>query len=240
MATNPEEKNSKLRELTDTSSVVAHDLCAQLHVLQFCLEELDGFISPEGREYLKRMTTSTRYISSLVDSFRKGLKVNLSDDIPYPFDEVYEPAIELIKNHYFVILERASFSLDMPKAPHIKNQGRTLMSILFGVYSVFLDELKAREDELSQMNFSLSVKDVNSRFTKVSVSIDPVELDDLGFLEAMEKAEPSKGKMRQFLGLNSLKELASDKSSSFKITRKEETTRIEFTIPLLCNEKSIR
>ncbi|MCR9206510.1 MAG: hypothetical protein NXH75_18145, partial [Halobacteriovoraceae bacterium] len=217
-----------------------HDLCAQLHVLQFCLDELDSFISPEGKEYLKRMTTSTRYISSLVDSFRKGLKVNLSDEIPYAFDEVYEPAIELIKNHYFVILERVSFSIDMPKTPVIKSHGRTLMSVLFGIYSVFLDELKAREDELSQMNFNLSIKDINPRFTKVSVLVDSVELDDKGFLGAMEKSAPSKGKMRQFLGLNSLKELAADESSSFKVSREGCSTRIEFAIPLVCNEKSFR
>lgn len=235
MAENQDVKNPKLRELTDTSSVVAHDLCAQLHVLQFCLDELDSFISPEGREYLKRMTTSTRYISNLVDSFRKGLKVNLTDENAYPFDEVYEAAIELIKNHYFVVLERVSFSLDMAKSPVVKSQCRSLMSILFAVYSVFLDELKANDDESASMNFNLSVKDLNPRFTKLAISVEPSLMDDKAFLDALEEAAPSKGKMRQFLGLNALKGLAADETSAFKVGRSNKTTTIELVIPLVCN-----
>lgn len=230
-----EEKNSKLRELTDTSSVVAHDLCAQLHVLQFCLEELDGYIDPEGKEYLKRMSTSTKYISNLVDSFRKGLKVNLNDEQAYFFDEIYEPALELIKNHYFVVLERANFLTEMPsKMPQIKNKGRTYMSILFGIYSVFLDELKASEEELSTMNFRLKLKHENSRFVRVCISIEPTQQSDTDFLNAMDTTAPSKGKMRQFIGLNALKEMVGDVENAFEIVRNQNTTTIGLILPLEC------
>lgn len=226
------ENISKFRALTDTSTVVAHDLCAQLHVLQFCLEELEDHVNEEGKEFLKRMEESTRYISNLMDAFRKGLKLNLNDRDPYPFDDIYNGALELLKNHYFVVLERVSFNLENTKSPIIKDQGRKLMITFFALYSIFLDELKSNEDDKATMVFKTKIKVENSRFACVTITTEVPYLDMDWFNHCVLDTKPSKGKMRQFLGLTTLSEMIKEDASIFVVTCEEGLFSLSMTLPL--------
>ncbi|MCF8058853.1 MAG: hypothetical protein K9K67_06140 [Bacteriovoracaceae bacterium] len=224
---------SPFRELSDTSSVVAHDLCAQLHVLQFCLEELEEHINQDGREYLKRMSDSTHYISKLVDSFRRGLKVSINDHDSFPLGEIYEGAIELIKNHYFVVLEQAILTSSKLNDVKVKDSGRKLLQMIFTFYSFFMDEIKAAdEDKRFNLNFELHVKSENSRFARLILETQGKAFEQSWLREKIESSMAEKGKLRQFLGVTLIREKLQEDPRFIEFTKNDRGNTLSLLIPL--------
>lgn len=224
---------SPFRELSDTSSVVAHDLCAQLHVLQFCLEEIEEHISQDGREYLKRMTDSTHYISKLVDSFRRGLKVSINDHDSFPLDEVYDGAIELIKNHYFIVLEQAILISGKLNDVKVKDNGRKLLQMIFTFYSFFMDEIKAAdEEEKFSLKFELNVKPENSRFARLTLETQGKVFEQSWLNEKIESSMAEKGKLRQFLGVTLIREKLQESPGFIEFKRNDLGNTLSLLIAL--------
>ena len=81
------------------------------------------------------------------------------------------------------------------------------MSILFSLYSIFLDEFKALENESKKLSFKLSVKEENSRFAKVELKVFDFGLKEAKFNDLINAIGPDKGKMRQYLGIMNLRDL---------------------------------
>ncbi len=230
------DKNNQrnFRALADTSSVVAHDLSAQLHVLQFCLDELSDHVDKGGLEYLKRMNDSTRFISQLVDSYRRGLKVNINDEHSFKIEEVYEGALELLKNHYFTIVERVAFSTNGQLAKYrIKNNGRRLLHVLFGLYSLFLDEVRATDpDEHYGFSFHLSCLHENSRFVRLKIETKGNSFSQSWLTERIDRVVPEKGKIRQFQGVTLIKECIVEKEDFLSFEPLADGNSIEILVPL--------
>lgn len=228
---------SRFRALSDTSSVVAHDLCAQLHVMQFCLAEIEEHVSEEGREYLKRMGTSTSYISRLVDSFRRGLKVAINDHGSFPIDEIYEGAIELIKNHYFVVLERTTFTVTGNLGSlKIKNNGRKLLQMIFTLYSFFMDEVKSSDEE-ELFTFSINFQGIieNSRFVRITLETKGRSFSESWLSEKLKEKMAEKGKLRQFLGMTLIQEELAMKPDFFSFKTNQDGNTLSFVVPLEFN-----
>ncbi len=227
---------SRFRTLTDTSSVVAHDLCAQLHVIQFCLEELADHVGPQGKEYLKRMGASTNYISHLVDSFRRGLKVSLSDDRHHPLSDVYDGFIELIKSHYFVVLEKIKFEVEGNLGDFTaKVNSRQLLHQLFALYSFYIDELKASLDDKEngqECKFLLVAEPKNSRFINLKLTVEGVLLTQEEFQEKLSQTVEEKGKIRQFLGGSLIKEALNQDSDYLHFYGDQKKNIISITLPI--------
>jgi hypothetical protein len=228
---------SRFRALSDTSSVVAHDLCAQLHVMQFCLAEIEEHVSEEGREYLKRMGTSTSYISRLVESFRRGLKVAINDHGSFPIDEIYEGAIELIKNHYFVVLERTTFTVTGNLGSlKIKNNGRKLLQMIFTLYSFFMDEVKSSDEE-ELFTFSINFQGIieNSRFVRITLETKGRSFSESWLSEKLKEKMAEKGKLRQFLGMTLIQEELAMKPDFFSFKTNQDGNTLSFVVPLEFN-----
>jgi hypothetical protein len=235
------EKSShrNFRALADTSSVVAHDLSAQLHVLQFCLDELSDHVNRQGQEYLKRMNDSTRFISQLVDSYRRGLKVNINDEHSFKIEEVYEGALELLKNHYFTIVERVAFSTNGQLNKYqVKNNGRRLLHVIFGLYSLFLDEVRATDpDEHYGFSFHLSGLHENSRFVMLRIETKGHCFSEDWLTGRIDRSVPEKGKIRQFQGLALIKECIAEKEDFLSFQKKADGNIIEILVPLESKEE---
>lgn len=229
---------NSLRALADTSSVVAHDLSAQLHVLQFCLDELSEHVDKQGLEYLKRMNDSTHYISKLVDSYRRGLKVNVNDEHSYSVDEIYEGAIELLKNHYFTIVERVAFSTNNQLEKYqIKDSGRKLLHVIFALYSLFLDEVRAAEsDEQYGFGFHFSCLHENSRFVRMRLETKGETFSRDWFSSKLDRTVPEKGKIRQFQGVTLIKECMSDNPEYLSFKENSDGNVLELLCPLMTKE----
>lgn len=231
----PNSKNQfNFRALADTSSLVAHDLSAQLHVLQFCLDELSDHVDKDGKEYLRRMNDSTRYISQLVDSYRRGLKVNINDEQPFSIEEIYEGALELLKNHYFTIVERVAFSTNGQLDKYrIKDNGRRHLHIIFGLYSLFLDEVKsASADEQYGFHFHFSCVHENSRFVRLRIETTGESFPRDWLTSKLDRAVPEKGKIRQFQGVTLIKESLSEYPEFIIFRGHENGNIIEMLCPL--------
>ena len=225
---------SRFRTLADTSSVVAHDLCAQLHVLQFCLEELNEHVDPQGKEFLKRMGASTNYITHLIDSFRRGLKVSLTDNEAHPLSDIYDGFIELIKNHYFIVLEKIKFDVEGNLANFtIKRNSRQLLHQFFALYSFYIDELRANQDEENaNLNFCISVQKKNNRFVDVYLVIKGMVFDRESFDLKLEQSVEEKGKIRQFLGVTLIREALLEDKDFLTFQSEGQKNIIKITLPL--------
>ncbi len=228
---------SRFRTLADTSSVVAHDLCAQLHVIQFCLDELSEHVDEEGKEYLKRMGTSTSYITNLIDSFRRGLKVSLTDDQGHYLSDIYDGFLELIKNHYYVVLEKIQFDVQGNLGDlKIKNQSRTLMHIFFALYSLYIDELKANQDEEgSRLSFLLKACKKNNRFASIQIEVEGAEYERSWLTHKLQTSVAEKGKVRQFLGISLLNEKKAEDEEFLTFQKGSNRNIIEISVPLEIN-----
>lgn len=225
---------SKYRALVDTSSVVAHDLCAQLHVLQFCVEELSHHVNEEGSEFLEKMGDSTQYIASLVDTFRKHLKITLNDEDPTSLDKIYQASLELVKNHFFVILESIDFKVATDLETIVaKNEARKLMNIIFSLYSMALEKIKG-SDCLGKENISVefhAVK-INNRFAEINVSFNGFDLSSAWLFGELESSTPEKGRLRKFLGQRSIKEQIAEDNQFLNFRQTSKGSLISLKIPL--------
>ena len=227
---------SKYQALVDTSSVVAHDLCAQLHVLQFCVEELTHHISKEGAEFLERMEDSTQYIASLVDTFRNHLKITLTDEDPTSLEKVYQASLELVKNHFFVILESVDFRVSSEISNVVvKCEARKLMNMIFALYSMGLEKIKNSEvlgrDTIS---IELRAQKENSRFANIELHFQGFQLERDWFFNELETCLPEKGRLRKYLGQTSIKEKIADEGSFLKYSDTEKGSLISLKVPLHC------
>jgi len=227
-------KISSYRALVDTSSVVAHDLCAQLHVLQFCLEELQGHVSDTGQEYLNRMGVSTHYIADLVNSFRKQLKISLSDDMPESLDKVFQAAMELVKNHFFIVIEKLELNFEGDLSSFtLKDSARKSMLVIFAIYATFIEEFKEKSfNDQDRLLLNFSAVPENSRFVRVVIEVKNTSIDQGRFEEILFAAAPEKGKIRKFVGLNLLKEFREEYPEWFELNFSPNGAIVEFQVPL--------
>jgi hypothetical protein len=214
--------------------VVAHDLCAQLHVMQFCLEELQEHVDSDGKEYLKRMGASTNYISRLVDSFRRSLKVTVNDNDSFPLDEIYEGALDLLKNHYFTILERMAFTTTGNlESLKIKKDGRKLLHMIFSLYSFFMDEVRSdEENERFTFSFNFKAQYENSRFARITLETKGRNFPKSFLAAKLDRTIQEKGKIRQFLGVTLLKEAISENPDFLVFKELNDGNAVEIIAPL--------
>lgn len=222
----------------DTSSVVAHDLCAQLHVLQFCLEELQDHVSDTGKEYLNRMGVSTHYIADLVNSFRKQLKISLSDDVPESLDKVFASAMELVKNHFFIVIEKLELNLEGDLSRFVLKDGaRKSMLVIFAVYATFIEEFKEKSfNDQDRLVLNFSARSENSRFVRVEIEVKNTTVDNDRFEGILSAAAPEKGKIRKFVGLNLLEEFRQENPEWFEMNFTSDGAVIVFQVPLYLGE----
>ncbi len=231
-------KVSSYRALVDTSSVVAHDLCAQLHVLQFCLEELQEHVPDSGKEYLDRMGVSTHYIADLVNSFRKQLKISLSDDTPESLDKIFASAMELVKNHFFIVIEKLELNTSGDLGSFtLKDSARKSMLVIFSLYATFIEEFKEQSiNDQDKMVINFSARSENPRFVRVTIDIKNTSIDINRFETIVKDAAPEKGKLRKFVGLNLLEEFRSEYSEWFSFESTAQGAQVQLYIPLYQGE----
>ena len=71
-----EEQVNFLDSFLEAGAVAAHDFSGQVHVIQFCGEELINHVSGDGTKFLERMNSSIENLTNYVKSFRTFLKVH--------------------------------------------------------------------------------------------------------------------------------------------------------------------
>lgn len=198
--------------LVDTSSVVAHDLCAQLHVLQFCTEELEGHVTGEGKKYLEKVTESSQYLANLINSFRNQLKFDFGPNKKYNVAQINTFVHELLKNHFYGAIDKIELDVNESSHGHVP-QGESVdnVHLLFSIYSTVIDILKGKnyfvKDKLS-IELSTNEEGISMTFSgnQLDFSVEDVEKE-------MRVLTPDKGHIRKYLGvqyLNSLKKVNTD------------------------------
>lgn len=225
---------SNYRGLVDTSSVVTHDLCAQLHVLQFCVDELSHHVSEEGAEFLNKMIDSTQYIASLVGTFREHLKMTLNDEDSTSLDKIYKAALELVKNHFFIILESVDFKVvGKLERTIVKSEARKVMNIVFSLYSMVLEKMNTR-DAFDKENMLIEFKSVklNNRFAEIQLYFTGFNIDSTWFLEQLEVSTPEKGRLRKYIGQAYIKEKVASNESFLTFLPSDKGSVISFKVPL--------
>lgn len=195
------------KALVDTSSVVAHDLCAQLHVLQFCVDELENFITDDGQKYLKRLSQSANYLNDLVNTFRRQLKINFEEGVHYSLIDIATNAVELVKNHYYGHIDKITITQDKSLSRFLlKDDAAQVMHEMFSLISVYIDSARdANYFENKSIVIEISAKKLNSRFAHVLIDFhSSLNISFENFVKDIEANTPEKGRMRKYIGLNLL------------------------------------
>ena len=232
MVKDNEQELSNYRALVDTSSVVAHDICAQLHVLQFCAEELEEFVKEGGGPYLEKLHQSAHYLNNLLNSFRKQLKISFDPTKDYQFSEIQEGVTELIKNHYYGVMEHLIFESDFEDHYQVKGKANEFMHLVYSAYSFLIDAI-AEENafEGKPVIFRARNERLNSRFFKFTLRTIGPTISEKDFEDSLAKDIPEKGKMRKYIGLSLLKQFQKLDPEFFKYESLEEGNLISFKLP---------
>lgn len=227
MNANPIEK-TQYRALIDTSSVVAHDLCAQLHVLQFCAEELKEFINEDGTPFLEKLSNSANNLENLIQTFRNHLKQDYEQGKAYPYFEVFNGAVELMKNHYYSDLTRLEFTGNHSLTEAlVENDSLERMHILFGILSWITDIHKENGSlEKSEILFDVTADHFENSEYSIIVSVNNTEVGKPELERAFKENLPAKGRLRKYLGLSTLNEYLSSGLLSIDFESLDGNTKI--------------
>ncbi len=180
------------------------------------------------------MGVSTHYIADLVNSFRKQLKISLSDDTPESLGKIFTAAMELVKNHFFIVIEKLELNSSGDLASFkLKDSARKSMLGIFALYATFIEEFKETStSDQDKMVLNFTAKSENSRFVTITIDVKNTTVTEERFETIVKDAAPEKGKIRKFVGLNLLEEFRKENPEWFKFTSTPKGAEVQLYVPL--------
>lgn len=134
----------------ESSSLLAHDISGQIHVSQFCVDELSHELRELGAEtkFVDRLQESIEELSELSVLYRQFIKDQAFDNMTASFWQAHKACVRTLNLHYFKDREKLSFEVDSA----LQELGGPLLDFkaqkaLYGLYSLCLEWLKREELE---------------------------------------------------------------------------------------------
>jgi hypothetical protein len=222
--------------LVETSSVVTHDLSAQLHVMKFCLDELlasGTFPGGEKNEFVEQLRLRTDYVENLLIGYKKLLKMSRDEGNTFtPFDS-FKYAKELVRNHYPSYTSRIHFEglgeeQDTSNTEYI-GECSICMHILFVICSCFI-EWEIESGKLNTFNFILDLDQSRDDVLGLTIKLPKSCLDEANFLNYVESRSSQKGRVRQWCGLEYFSDLMNSSDEFYLFIDDEEYSSISFKL----------
>ncbi|WP_372655139.1 hypothetical protein [Halobacteriovorax sp.] len=155
--------------MLETSSVAAHDIAGQVHVMQFCVEELGEHTSVKGKKFLDRLESSIDELTDIISFYRVYLrKAALTGEslIPHQFLEKVLATSnitfwnEFKKIHFKTNAGNEEWKLSVPCAE--------VHSVVFSIIAIYLEELK--KGQLVEFEVELGLKKLDSQYCQFTLS----------------------------------------------------------------------
>ena len=229
------QKISRHLGLVETSSVVTHDLSAQLHVMKFCLDELLAsvkFPGGENNEFVEQLRMRTDYVESLLIGYNNLLKMSRDECCTFTPDDSISYAKELVRSHYPSLASRIHFEgwrAEQEKPIELIGECSICMHIIFAICSCFI-EWESERGELNNYNFILSLdlnKDKDLIFT---INLPFASLDEKSFLNLVESRSAQKGRLRQWCGLEYFNDLMESNPDFYYFDDNEKYSSVSFKL----------
>lgn len=193
--------------MLESSSVAAHDISGQIHVMQFCVEELENHIDTEGIKYLNRLQDSLDEVTDLITFYRSYIKKSSLDSGQISPKILLENVIHSLQVHFWNEFKKLKFDTsEIEDAILFDATNEELHSVLFSLMAIYLEELK--KGQLVDSVIKLKLKLLDSKYSQFTLeSVLPV--DEAVFQTLDESSSPGAKVFRKNLGheiiLNSIK-----------------------------------
>ncbi|PIK16333.1 hypothetical protein [Halobacteriovorax sp. JY17] len=184
--------------LLETSSVAAHDISGQVHVMQFCVEELEEHTSDDGRKYLDRLQSSLDELTDIITFYRSYIKkAELTGEEVNAFDLI-EKILASVRINFWNEFKKVSFKTDVGSEDwKLSVSCAEVHSVIFSVLAIYLEELK--KGQIDEFEVGLTLKKLDSQHCQFTlVSSKPVEKQIFEILD--ESSSPGAKVVRKNLG----------------------------------------
>lgn len=208
--------------LLETSSVAAHDIAGQLHVMQFCVEELEEHSSDSGAKYLSRLQSSLDEVTEIISFYRSYIKKSSICGEEIVSSDLLEKVLSSLQVNFWNEFKKVKFLTNVEQESlKLSVSSAEVHSVIFSLLAIYLEELK--KGQLEEFEVGLSLKKLDSQYCQFKLtSSKPVESGIFKVLD--ESSSPGAKVLRKNLGHEILLEsdlyeleVASTKSS-FEIT----------------------
>lgn len=154
------------------SGNVAHDMAGMLHVISFCIDELENYVEDSGRKFLERLQSCTDTLSQSVESFRRdGAKNSSLNKVGQNiFLNAHQEALKLVKTEYWNSYKLINFNLsDSVKTAIISMSKKDVVHILYNIYCFLMRNLK----DFKGARFNISLQEMDFNQSIISIAVTP-------------------------------------------------------------------
>lgn len=184
--------------MLESSSVAAHDISGQIHVMQFCVEELENHTSEDGIKYLNRLQDSLDEVTELITFYRSYIKKSSLVQNDLRPKQLVENVIHSLQVHFWNEFKKINFlTSEIDDSIKFSASNEELHSVLFSVVSIYLEDLKKGQLKNSQLNLKLKVLD--SKYCEFTLESE-VPADIALFKNLDESSSPGAKVFRKNLG----------------------------------------
>ncbi|WP_044557554.1 ATP-binding protein [Halobacteriovorax marinus] len=148
--------------MLETSSVAAHDISGQVHVMQFCVEELEDQISEDGKKYLDRLQSSLDELTDIISFYRTYIKKDSPVEGAISARTFLENVLHAVQVNFWNEFKKINFKIDAEmqewrlSAPYSEVGG-----VIFSVMAIYLEELK--KGQIDGLDVELTLKKLDSQ-----------------------------------------------------------------------------
>jgi hypothetical protein len=184
--------------MLESSSVAAHDISGQIHVMQFCVEELENHISADGIKYLNRLQDSLDEVTDLITFYRSYIKKSSLVQSDLNPKQLVENVIHSLQVHFWNEFKKVKFvTSDIDGTLNFSTANEELHSVLFSVMSIYLEELK--KGQLKDTLINLRLKVLDSKYCEFTLESE-ISVDNALFETLDESSSPGAKVFRKNLG----------------------------------------
>ncbi|OUR96637.1 hypothetical protein A9Q84_09845 [Halobacteriovorax marinus] len=146
--------------LLETSSIAAHDISGQIHVMQFCVDELETHLKDSGVKYITKLQSSLDELTELITLYRVDIRNSSLSKKTDGAAELVEKILSSVQVHFFNEFKKINFDLsDLSENLNLNISREELQSVLFSLLTIYLEELKKGQIEPCTMRLGLKVLD---------------------------------------------------------------------------------
>ncbi len=166
--TNLEKKfKDNYNALLESSSMVSHDISGQLHLLNFCAEELAEQMG-EGNNFLDRMLLGLEGLNEIILNYRQFIKEDKFKSNSLSFDEVVNKALSYFYLHQWNDRKRINIKLEGDSDSKMDEcHSMALVEVLFSLICFANEEYKRKEIHSGKLTLSLIKFDTETAEFKI-------------------------------------------------------------------------
>lgn len=210
--------------MLETSSVALHDISGQIHVMQFCVEELEDHINKSGSKYIGRLQDSLDEVTELLSFYKSYVKKSSLSNELGGAQGLIERVLSSLQVHYWNEFKKIKFEyLEVASGIKFNVSKEELHSVLYSLLSIYLGELK--KGQLDRCTMKIGLKVLDSQYCKFTLE-SAYLVDDSVFKSLDDASSPGEKAFRKNMGhaviLNSQKyQLETDvKNEMFSLSLK--------------------